>query len=82
MSFGDVAVVRPASEVNAGMPSATALVPLERGLNLGDLVFRAGQADLQSFDLAVPAFAFGFDYPGLQIVADLFQPWSLRRVGP
>jgi hypothetical protein len=34
--------------------------PLERRVDLGDLVLRAGQADLQPLDFPEPSFALGF----------------------
>jgi hypothetical protein len=49
---------------------------------LGEFVFDAGVADLKSFDFAEPAFAFGLDDAGLQIVADLFESGALGRVRP
>jgi hypothetical protein len=55
---------------------------LEGGVDLGELVFGAGQADFEPFDLAEPAFAGSLDDPGFQVVADLFQPASLRRTRP
>ena len=42
----------------------------------------AGEADAESFDLAEPAFAFGLGDAGVQVVADLFEPGSLRGIGP
>ncbi|MFC4610484.1 hypothetical protein ACFO9E_22175 [Streptomyces maoxianensis] len=79
------------------MPSAAARDLAERGhaevdltvrcsaVDLGDLVLGAGEADLESFDLAEPAFAFSFGDAGQQIVVDLDQPrplgwvWSQER---
>jgi hypothetical protein len=61
---------------------------LDRGVvvgaavELGELVVGAGEADLETFDLAVPAFAFGLGDAGKQVFADLFQPCSLRWVWP
>jgi hypothetical protein len=49
---------------------------------LGKFVLHAGIADLEAFDFPEPAFAFGLDNAGLQIVADLFEPGALRRVRP
>ena len=54
----------------------------ESGLDLGELVVGAGEADFESFDLAVPAFAFGLGDAGVQVVADLFEPGSLRGICP
>ena len=47
-----------------------------------EFVLDAGVADLKAFDFAEPAFAFGLDDAGLEIVADLFEPAALRRVRP
>jgi hypothetical protein len=55
---------------------------LKGSIDLGDLVLRADQADLQSFDFPEPAFAFGLNNPGLQVIADLLQSWPLRWVRP
>ena len=55
---------------------------MDCGVDLGDSVLRPGQADLQPFDFPEPSLAFGFDDPGLQIVADLQQSKALRRVRP
>lgn len=51
-------------------------------IDLGELVFGAGKADVESFDVAEPAFAFGFGDAGDQVVADLDEPVALGRVGP
>jgi hypothetical protein len=55
---------------------------LASGVDLGELVFGAGEADFESFDLAEPALAFGFGDAGVQVVADLFQPASLGGICP
>ncbi len=61
---------------------------LDRGVvvgaavELGELVVGAGEADLEAFDLAEPAFAFGLVDAGKQVFADLFQPCPLRWVWP
>lgn len=34
---------------------------MEGSVDLGELVFGAGEADFESFDFAEPSFAFGFD---------------------
>jgi hypothetical protein len=47
---------------------------------VGELVVGAGEADLEAFDLAQPAFAFGLVDAGQQVVADLLQARLLRRV--
>jgi hypothetical protein len=51
-------------------------------VDLGELVLGAGEADLESFDLAEPALALGFSYAGCQVVADLNEPTALGGVGP
>jgi hypothetical protein len=53
---------------------------LLRGVDLGQLVFDAAVADLEAFDLADPAFAFGLDDAGFEVVADFFQPGPLSWV--
>jgi hypothetical protein len=53
---------------------------LERGVDLGELVFDAAVADLESLDFAEPAFAFRLDDAGFEIAADLFQPGALCGV--
>ena len=42
-------------------------------VELGELVVGAGEADLEAFDLAQPAFAFGLCDPGGQV------GWGLAR---
>jgi hypothetical protein len=49
---------------------------------LGELVLGAGEADLEAFDFAGPAFAFGFCDAGGQVVADLCEPVPLGWVWP
>jgi len=51
-----------------------------RGVDLGQLDFDSAEDDLEPFDLAEPAFAFGLDDAGFEVVADLFQPGPLSRV--
>jgi hypothetical protein len=51
-------------------------------VELGELVVGAGEADLEAFDLAEPAFAFGLGDAGDQVVADLGQAGPLGRVWP
>src|SRR6516162_7928399 len=51
-------------------------------VDLGEFVVGAGEADLESFDLAEPAFAFGFGDAGGEVVADLSDVWPLGGVGP
>src|SRR5260370_3674320 len=52
----------------------------ERGVDLGELVLGAGEADLEALDLAGPAFALGFGDAGGEVVADLRQPGASGRV--
>jgi hypothetical protein len=66
---------RRESEVD-GLAAATAAV------YLGEFVVGAGEADLESFDLAQPAFAFGFGDAGGGVVADLGDVGSLGRFWP
>lgn len=49
---------------------------------LGGLVFGPEKADLESFDFAEPAFAFGFGHAVGRVAADLGEPGLLGRVGP
>jgi len=51
-------------------------------VDLGELVVGAGEADLESFDLAEPAFAFGFGDAGSEVVADFSDAGPLGGVGP
>jgi hypothetical protein len=51
-------------------------------VDLGEFVFGSGEADLESFDFAEPAFAAGFGYAGDQVVADLRDAGPLGGVGP
>jgi hypothetical protein len=49
-------------------------------VHLGEFGFRAGQADLQSLGLAVPAVGFGFGDAVEQVVVDLLQPCAGGRI--
>ena len=49
-------------------------------VGLGELVVGGGEADLESFGFAGPAFAFGFGDAGAEVVADLLQAVPLGRV--
>ena len=51
-------------------------------VDLGEFVFGSGEADLESFDFAGPAFAFGFGDAGDEVVADLGDAGPLGGVGP
>lgn len=53
---------------------------LERGVDLGELVFDSCLADLEALDFAEPAFAFGFDDAGFKVVVDLLEPGPLGGV--
>ena len=46
-------------------------------IELAELLLGASQADLESFNLAEPAFAFGLGDAGDQVVADVRQPCPL-----
>jgi hypothetical protein len=48
-------------------------------IELAELLLSASQADLETFDLAEPAFRLGFGGSGDQVVADLGKPCP---VGP
>ena len=50
-------------------------------VRLGEFLFGGGEADLQAFGFAGPAFALGFADAGDQVVADLGQPRPLGGVG-
>jgi len=54
---------------------------VEDAVDLGELVFGAGEADFESFDFAEPALAFGLGDAGVQVVANFVQPLPLRWVG-
>ncbi|WP_329430623.1 hypothetical protein OG339_22245 [Streptosporangium sp. NBC_01495] len=47
-----------------------------------ELLLGASQADLESFNLAEPAFAFGLGNAGDEVVADLVDAGALDRVRP
>jgi hypothetical protein len=49
-------------------------------IELAELLLGAGQTDLETLDLAEPAFRLGFGDSGDQVVADLGKPCSLGRV--
>src|SRR5260370_28091583 len=51
-------------------------------VGLGELVVRGAEADLESFGLAGPAFAFGLGDTGQEVVADVFQAAPLGGVDP
>src|SRR5215469_14670267 len=51
-------------------------------VDLGELVFGAGEADFEAFGFAGPAFTFGFGDAGDEVVADLGDPGPLGGVGP
>ncbi len=49
-------------------------------VGLGDFAGGGGEADLESFGFAGPAFAFGFGDAGVEVVADLLQAVALGGV--
>ncbi|MET9074703.1 hypothetical protein [Streptomyces sp. NPDC004232] len=49
-------------------------------IELAELLLGADEADLETFDLAEPAFCLGFGDSGDQVVADLGKPCPLGRV--
>jgi hypothetical protein len=51
-------------------------------VGLGELVVRGGEADLESFCLAGPAFAFGLADAGEEVVADVGEPATLGGGNP
>ncbi|WP_326783458.1 hypothetical protein [Streptomyces sp. NBC_00151] len=51
-------------------------------VELGELVLGTSQADLQTFDLAEPAFALGFGDAGDEVVQDLLKAAALGWVWP
>ena len=52
------------------------------GVGLGEFLFGTGEADLESFGFAGPAFAFGFGDAGQEVGADLLQAGPLGGVDP
>src|SRR5215469_5042134 len=50
--------------------------------DLGELVFGAGEADLEAFDFAEPSLTFGLGDAGDQVVADLGDAGTLGGVWP
>src|SRR5215470_5018845 len=57
-------------------------LPLLGCIDLGELVIGAGEADLQAFDFAGPALAFGFGDAVVQVGADLLEPGALGWLWP
>jgi hypothetical protein len=51
-------------------------------VDLGELVFGSGEADLEAFGFAEPAFAFGFGDAGGEVAGDLGDAAALGGVGP
>jgi hypothetical protein len=62
------------AEVDGGGPAG----PL---VELGEFLFRAGEADFEALDLAEPAFAFGLGDADQQAFADLGDPAPLGWIG-
>lgn len=56
-------------------------IPPVAPIELTELLLGASQADLETFDLAEPAFHLGFGDSGDQVVADLGKPRPLGQVG-
>ncbi|MCB8908344.1 MULTISPECIES: hypothetical protein [unclassified Streptomyces] len=52
-----------------------------RSIDLLDLGFGAGQADLEALDLAEPSFVLGLDDSGMEVVADLDESVPLSWIG-
>jgi hypothetical protein len=50
------------------------------GVDLGELVLGAGEADLEALDLAEPALALGLGDPVVQVGADLLKAGPLGGV--
>ena len=51
-------------------------------VGLGEFLVGSGEADLESFGFAGPAFAFGFSDAGVEVDADLLQAGPLGGVEP
>jgi hypothetical protein len=51
--------------------------PANGGIDLSKFVFDTAVADLESFEFAEPAFAFGLDDAGFEVVAGLFESGAL-----
>ncbi|CAL9365266.1 hypothetical protein [Streptomyces sp. enrichment culture] len=49
-------------------------------IELTEFLLGAGEADLEPFDFAEPAFPLGFGNSGDQVLADLGKPCALGRV--
>jgi len=49
--------------------------------DLGEFVFGSGEADLEAFDFAGPAFACGLGDPVGEVVADLGEALALSGAG-
>jgi len=58
------------------------LAAVQGGVDLGELVLGAGEADLEALDLAEPAFAFGLGDAVVQVVPDLLEAGPLGGVRP
>ncbi|TJZ59193.1 hypothetical protein FCH28_03625 [Streptomyces piniterrae] len=56
------------------------MLPVARSSWRSLLLLGASQADLETFDLAEPAFRLGFDDSGDQVVVDLGKPCPLGGV--
>jgi hypothetical protein len=56
------------------------LTAAQGGVDLGELVLGAGEADLEALDLAEPTFAFGLGDAVVQVGADFLEPAALGGV--
>ena len=70
-----------AARLRAGIPSPTG-PGVGAPVDLGEFAVGAGEADLESFGFAEPAFAVGFGDAVDEVVADLDDAGSLGWVGP
>ncbi|MFI6345611.1 hypothetical protein [Streptomyces sp. NPDC050560] len=74
-------LVRETASRKVGIPrSAASCFWGDLRSELGELLLGVGEAALRSFDVAEPAFAFGFQDPLLKVVADLDHPRPFRGV--
>jgi hypothetical protein len=56
------------------------LAAAQGGVDLGELVLGAGEADLQALDLAEPSLTLGLGDPVVQVDPDLLQAGALGWV--
>src|SRR5258708_36663802 len=74
--------VRAGAGLRAGIPGPSGPGVAGAAVDLGELVFGAGEADFQGFGFAEPAFALGFGDAGGEVVADLGDAGPLGGVWP